>query len=87
LGADFHRCFEGRPDPYRNRNGLLFAPSFKQQSLTSLQGKLIKIDTKVVCHGCYVIFQRAEVAVPRELFEEIQRLIAELWPPSDSASA
>jgi hypothetical protein len=33
-----------------------------------------------VRHGRYVIFQMAEVAVPRELFQEILRLIAELRP-------
>ena len=37
-------------------------------SLTMLREKLIKIGAKVVRHGCYVIFQMAEVAVPRELF-------------------
>jgi hypothetical protein len=35
----------------------------------------------VVRHGRYVIFQMAEVAVPRELFQDILRLIAELRPP------
>jgi len=38
----------------------------------------VKIGAKVVRHGRYVIFQMAEVAVPRELFQEILRLIAEL---------
>ncbi len=49
-------------------------------SLTSMQEKLVKIGAKVVRHGRYVIFQMAEVAVPRELFHEILRLIAELRP-------
>jgi hypothetical protein len=31
-------------------------------------------------HGRYVIFQMAEVAVPRELFQEILRLIDRLRP-------
>jgi hypothetical protein len=35
---------------------------------------------KVVRHGRYVIFQMAEVAVPRELFQEILRLIDGLRP-------
>ena len=39
--------------------------------------KLIKVGAKVVTHSRYVIFQMAEVAVPRELFaailERIQR--------------
>ena len=43
-------------------------------------GKLVKIGAKVVRHGRYFIFQMTEVAVPRELFQEILRLIAELRP-------
>jgi hypothetical protein len=35
----------------------------------------------------YVAFQMAEVAVPRMLFAEILRLIAELRPPPDPAPA
>jgi len=42
-----------------------------QWSLTSLREKLIKIGAKVVCHARYAVFQMAEVAVPRELFEKI----------------
>ena len=37
--------------------------------------------------GRYVAFQMAEVAVPRMLFAEILRLIAELRPPPDPAPA
>jgi len=47
-------------------------------SLTSLREKLIKIGAKVVSHGRYVTFQMAEVAVPRQMFKEILRLIARL---------
>ena len=54
----------------------------KDWSLTSLKEKLIKIGAKVVTHGRYVAFQMAEVAVPRMLFAEILRLIAELRPRS-----
>ena len=50
-------------------------------SLTSLKEKLIKIGAKVTSHGRYVAFQMAEVAIPRHLFAEILRLIAELRPP------
>ena len=39
-------------------------------SLTSLREKLIKIGAKVVSHGRYVTFQMAEVAVPRQMFQE-----------------
>ena len=59
----------------------------KNWSLTSLKEKLIKIGAKVVNHGRYIAFQMAEVAVPRMLFAEILRLIAELRPPPDPAAA
>ena len=59
----------------------------KDWSLTSLKEKLIKIGAKLVSHGRYVAFQMAEVAVPRMLFAEILRLIAELRPPPDPAPA
>ena len=51
-------------------------------SLTSLKEKLIKIGAKVVSHGRYIDFQMAKVAVPRTLFAEILRLIADLRPRS-----
>jgi hypothetical protein len=50
-------------------------------SLTSLREKLIKIGAKVVSHGRYVTFQMAEVAVPRQMFQEILSLIARLRAP------
>jgi len=50
-------------------------------SLTSLKEKLIKIGAKVVSHGRYVTFQLAEVAVPRQMFQEILSLIARLQAP------
>jgi hypothetical protein len=56
-------------------------------SLTSLKEKLIKIGAKVVRHGRYVIFQMAEVAIPRQMFQEILRLIAELRPQPPPAPA
>ena len=46
-----------------------------QWSPTSLREKLIKIGAKVVRHARYAVFQMAEVAVPKELFEKILRLI------------
>jgi hypothetical protein len=50
-------------------------------SLTSFREKLIKIGAKIVNHGRYVTFQMAEVAVPRQMFQEILSLIARLRPP------
>src|SRR6516225_7440520 len=43
----------------------------KDWSLTTLKDKLIKIGAKVVSHGRYVIFQMAEVAIARQMFQEI----------------
>ena len=40
-------------------------------TLTTLREKLIKIGAKVVQHARYVMFQLAEVAVPRKLFARI----------------
>ncbi len=45
---------------------LALPPSVKHWSLTTLREKLIKIGAKVVSHARYVIFQMAEVAVPRK---------------------
>jgi len=39
-------------------------------SLTSLKEQLIKIGAKVVSHGRYIAFQIAEVAIPRQMFQE-----------------
>ncbi|HZZ22565.1 MAG TPA: IS1380 family transposase [Roseiarcus sp.] len=58
----------------------------KDWSLTSLKEKLIKIGAKVVSHGRYVAFQMAEVAIPRNLFADILRLIAELRLPVTSTA-
>ena len=49
-------------------------------SLTTLRENLVKVGAKVVSHGRYVTFQLAEVAVPRELFRKILRLIDGLRP-------
>jgi Transposase DDE domain group 1 len=47
-------------------------------SLTTLREKLVKIGARIVRHGRYVVFQLAEVAVPRMLFAEILRRIDRL---------
>ena len=56
-------------------------------SLTTLREKLIKIGAKVVSHGRYIAFQMAEVAIPRQMFQEILQLIAELRPQPPPAPA
>ena len=50
-------------------------------SLTSLREKVVKIGAQVVAHGRYLVFQMAEVALPRALFRSILDRIAGLRPP------
>ena len=57
---------------------LALPKSVKQWSLRTLRDKLIKIGAKLVSHSRYVIFQMAEVAVPRILFREILDRIMQL---------
>jgi hypothetical protein len=47
-------------------------------TLTTLCEKLVKIGAKVVTHAKYVVFQSAEVAVPRPLFAAILGRIGQL---------
>ena len=42
---------------------------------------------KIVSHGRYVAFQMAEVAIPKNLFADILRMIANLRPPPYPAPA
>ena len=56
--------------------------SVRHWSLTTLREKLIKIGTKVVRHSRQVIFQMAEVAVPRELFKDILCAIDRMRTPT-----
>jgi Transposase DDE domain group 1 len=56
-------------------------------SLMTLREKLIKIGARIVRHGRYVVFQLAEVAVPRALFTEILRRIERLRPRPPPFSA
>lgn len=53
----------------------------KDWSLTMLKEKPIKIGAKVVTRASYVAFQMAEVGIPRSLFADILRTVAELRPP------
>jgi hypothetical protein len=52
-----------------------------QWSLTTLREKLVKIGARIVRHGRYMVFQLAEVAVPRALFAVILRRIDRLRGP------
>jgi hypothetical protein len=63
-------------DTTNGDQGLMATPSTSEQwSLTTPGEQLVKIAARIVRHGRYVVFQLAEVAVPRALFAEI--------PPSD----
>jgi hypothetical protein len=57
---------------------LVLPDEVAQWSLTSLRTKLVKIGARIVRHGRYLVFQLAEVAVPRVLFAEILRRIDRL---------
>jgi Transposase DDE domain group 1 len=61
-------------------------------SLTTLREKLVKIGAfgappRSARHGRYVVFQLAEVAVPRMLFAEILRRIDRLRGPPVAAAS
>jgi Transposase DDE domain group 1 len=65
---------------------LALPDTITQWSLTTLREKLVKIGARIVRHGRYVIFQLAEVAVPRVLFAEILRRIDRLRGPPVAAA-
>jgi Transposase DDE domain group 1 len=56
--------------------------SVRHWTLTTLREKLIKIGAKVVRHSRKIVFQMAEVAVPRELFQTILERIGRLRSPA-----
>ena len=62
----------------------IWATSPMSDSVNSSQhGCVPWISAKVIRHGRYVAFQMAGVAIPRQLFADILRLIAGLRPPPD----
>jgi Transposase DDE domain group 1 len=54
-------------------------------SLTTLREKLVKIGARIVRHSRYLVFQLAEVAVPRAVFAAILRRIDRLRGPPVAA--
>ena len=62
----------------RNQWPLSSECAVEQWSLTTLREKLVKIGAKIVRHGRYIVFQMAEVAIPRDLFADILRRIDRL---------
>jgi hypothetical protein len=59
---------------------LALSPEIAQWSMSTLCDRLVKIGAKIVRHGRSVIFQMAEVMVPRNLFQQILTAIAALRP-------
>ena len=57
---------------------LVLPKPIKGWTLTTLREKLVKIGAKVVSHAKYLVFQLAEVAVPRKLFAAIVERIGRL---------
>lgn len=49
-------------------------------SLTTIREKVAKIGAKVIAHARYAVFQMAEVAVPRDMFDRILGMIDDLRP-------
>jgi hypothetical protein len=66
---------------------LALPKSVKKWSLRTVREKLIKIGAKVVSHSRYVIFQMAEVVVPRTLFRQILERIGRLRSSPELARA
>ncbi len=54
--------------------------AIKDRSLRSVQVKLIKIGGRLVRHARRLVFQLAEVAVPRALFQGVLEPIGRLCP-------
>ena len=46
--------------------------------MTTLRERLVKIGAKIVRHGRSITFQMPEVMVPRQLFQKILAVIADL---------
>ena len=55
-------------------------PEVERWSLTTLREKVVKTGAKVIAHARYTVFQMAEVAVSRDLFRRILRMIDALRP-------
>ena len=57
---------------------LVLPKPIQDWTLTTLREQLVKIGAKVVWHATYLVFQLAEVAVPRPLVAAIVERIARL---------
>jgi hypothetical protein len=63
-------CYYATHTVNRQRSASSIARAGLQPRQPSLREELVKIGAKVVRDARYAIFQMAEVAVPRELFEQ-----------------
>jgi hypothetical protein len=68
------------------RDLTIYLQRSRQRQSIALLEKLM-MGAKVVSHGRYVAFQIAEVAIQRQMFFEILRLIAKLRPQPPPAPA
>ncbi len=68
--------------PRGRATSLALPDAVEQWSLTTLREKLVKIGAMIIRHGRYIVFQMAEVAIPRDLFADILRRIDRLRPAS-----
>jgi hypothetical protein len=57
---------------------LALPEAVKDRSLRSVQVKLAKIGGRLVCHARRLVFQLAEVAVPREVFRGVLERVGRL---------
>jgi hypothetical protein len=65
---------------------LVLPAEVAQWSLSTLRERVVKIGARIVRHGRHMIFQLAEVAVPRALFAAILRRIDRLRGPPVAAA-
>ncbi len=72
-------------NPGNSMRTLALPKEVKHRSLTTLREKLVKISAKIVSHGRYVMFQMAEVVLPRNLHRETLRVISSRRPRPASA--
>jgi hypothetical protein len=64
-----------------------FAIAIQRHFLRQTVPAAMFVGAKVVSHGRYVALQIAEVAIPRQMFQKILRLIAELRPQPPTTPA
>ena len=73
------------PHGFLCSRSLVLPNEVAQWSLTTLRERPGKIGARIVRHSRYLVFQLAEIAVPRALFAAILRRIDRLRGPSMTA--